>query len=81
MPVTPAASAVRMIVPRFPGDSMDSTASQSPSAAKAVSILIACGAPSRLGSGYGLRGHLGSDFPFREKVCQVPVADAFGLSV
>lgn len=30
MPVAPAASAVRMMVPRFPGDSMDSTASQSP---------------------------------------------------
>src|SRR6266568_5213929 len=28
-PLTPAASAVRMIVPRFPGDSIDSTASQS----------------------------------------------------
>ena len=33
MPVTPAASAVRIIVPRFPGDSIDSTTSQSPSAA------------------------------------------------
>src|SRR5882724_11323050 len=43
MPVTPAASAVRMMVPRFPGESIDSTASQSSSAAKAVSILIACG--------------------------------------
>src|SRR6516225_8889907 len=28
MPATPVASAVRTIVPRFPGESMDSTASQ-----------------------------------------------------
>ena len=28
MPATPVASAVRMMVPRFPGESMDSTASQ-----------------------------------------------------
>jgi hypothetical protein len=39
--VTPTASAVRMMVPRFPGESIDSTASQSPSAAKAVSIFMA----------------------------------------
>jgi hypothetical protein len=58
IPATPVASAVRMIVPRFPGESMDSTASQNESrSGRTLAIGVppkAITSPMALGSVAGI---------------------------